>query len=277
VDIRDGSINSSSQDVLLGVQTWGSASILAQLIASSPQAYLPLASSQPLRVLELGAGTGLVSLAAARILENRVDMSAEIVASDHDLTVIDNLRSNITRNSPYGSQLELSAVQLDWQSFLTPVNALDESSSESSSPLPPRETPFDDQFDVIFGADIVYEPHQAFWIKATVSALLKRPRARCASNEPAEIASDSRFHLVIPLRETHESESASVLATFPLLKHGKCGSSGWSSLNGNETHEVLAPPALTLTLATIRTEEIEPQDRRRPMRYLRCEIGWAYL
>lgn len=276
VDVRDGSINSSSQDVLVGVQTWGSASILAQLIVSSPGAYLPLASCEPLRVLELGAGTGLVSLAAARILENRADMPAEIIASDYDLTVMDNLRSNIARNSPYRNLLELSPVQLDWQSFLNPVNALGEDPLESRSPLPPRDTPIEHPFDVIFGADIVYEPHQAYWIKATVSALLKRPSAPCVSNELGEIASDSRFHLVIPLRETHESESASVLTTFPLLKRGKCGNR-WSSLNDNETCEVLAPPPLALTLATIRMEGLEPKDRGRPMGYLRYEIGWAYL
>ena len=276
VDVRDGSINSSSQDVLLGVQTWGSASVLARLIASSPQTYLP-PSSQPIRVLELGAGTGLVSLVATKILDNRGDTPAEIIASDHDLLVIDNLRSNIARNSPYGSHLRLSAIQLDWQSFLIPTNTPDRCSTEYGSP-PPRDAPLDQHFDVIFGADVVYEPHQAFWIKAAVSALLRRPHTQSVPEESSEIASDSRFHLVIPLRATHERESASVFATFPPLKcKNSTGTNRQSSLNGSETRgtAIRLPP--TLTLAMVRMEELEPNDRQHPMRYLLCEIGWAYM
>ena len=256
VDIRDGSINSSSQDVHLGVQTWGSASVLAQLIASRPDTYLPVVSSRLLRVLELGAGTGLISLATAKVLGNRPDTPAEIIASDHDQAVIDNLRSNIARNSPYGSHVKLSAMQLDWQSFLTPMNTRDESYQESTPPIPPCDALLDHQFDVIFGADVVYEPHQAFWIKATVSSLLRRPHAQTVPKAPGEIASDSRFHLVIPLRATHEPESASVFATFPRLKCGN-DDNGSKGKSYND-HAACEMPLLTLALAMIHNEELEP-------------------
>lgn len=279
VDIRDGSINSSAQDVLVGIQTWGSASILAQLIASSPEKYFP-PSSQPqrLRVLELGAGTGLVSLAAAHTLKTR-EPPPDIVASDHDTVVIDNLRSNITRNAPIHNDVHLSASLLDWQSFLAPVKSGDEiKRSPSNGPL------FDEPFDVILGADIVYEAHQAFWIKATVAALLRRPEEAALPTPPetGTVVSNARFHLVIPLRATHEGETASVLATFPPLKTPAARKTSLSSSprtagasSDNELDFPSLPP--TLTLAMIHSEEIEPKDRRRPMKYFRCEIGWAYL
>ncbi|KAK3983917.1 putative methyltransferase-domain-containing protein [Cladorrhinum sp. PSN332] len=56
----------------LGLKTWGSSYVLAQLLhgfASGPLAHLIRASkaSQPMDVLELGSGTGLLGLAAASI------------------------------------------------------------------------------------------------------------------------------------------------------------------------------------------------------------------
>lgn len=280
VNIRDGSINSSSTDVLVGVQTWGSAPTLAQMMSSSPDQYLPT-TSRLLRVLELGAGTGLVSLAAGRIIESCNDPSAYIVASDYDTTVIENLRSNIARNPPFPDELKLVVSRLDWQDFIIPVNS-DKKEGDSSPPVRaiPHDPPFDDQFDVILGADIVYEPHQASWIKAVVSALLRRPDENGLSPTPeaGTVASGSRFHLIIPLRATHEDESASVLATFPPLK-SIISEEPAGILSDDEApqskHTAPVPP--TLTLAMLSSEEIEPNDRRRPMKYFRCEIGWAYM
>ncbi|KAF8318442.1 hypothetical protein DL93DRAFT_2075858, partial [Clavulina sp. PMI_390] len=169
-----------------------------------------------------------------------------------------------------------------------------------SAALPTTKVPFDEPFDVILGADIVYEPHQALWIKETVTALLRRPSsAHTPSTQPApSVANDARFHLVIPLRPTHEYESASVFSAFPRLSAYQSSSSAQSStpitpagLGPSITNKARQAPSdedsreedhpqgqeARLALVMLDSEEIEGNDRRRPMKYLRCEIGWAWV
>jgi predicted nicotinamide N-methyase len=199
-----GSVHVQLTDVALrnddfgsvGAQTWGSACVLAEMIAEEPARFgFELggggADSKAVRVLELGAGTGLVSLTIGKILlESRRRGITQIVASDFHPLALENLRLNIENNNigpdSRGLLPVVSAHFLDWQEAADPANAL--------------AVPFDVPFDEVFGADVVYEVEHAAWISACLRRL---------------VHPTGRFHLVIPIREGFARESAAIERFFP--------------------------------------------------------------
>jgi predicted nicotinamide N-methyase len=189
----------------VGAQTWGGACVLAQLIVDNPEKFCLLNEGgtvlgKQLRVLELGAGTGLVSLVLGKLLEAFPEAStrhATILATDFQSTVLANLKQNVLSNFSVfpSSPNEITKVSvgthfLDWSTF-----------AEEG------EYPFDMPFDLILGADIIYEPKHAIWIKSCLERLLRRSASK-TSNPPY------LFHLVIPLRSTHMSEALTVEVVF---------------------------------------------------------------
>ncbi|KAG2137939.1 hypothetical protein DEU56DRAFT_803251 [Suillus clintonianus] len=156
------------------------------------------AESRRLNVLEFGAGTGLVSLAVAKLLDilpsfNHCEVS--VVATDFYPSVLANLRSNIDTNFPpthnqISSAHSITTHFLDWSSFSTT----------------PRPDDLSCPFDIVFGADIIYEAQHAVWLRDCLKGLVRRPSDGAAS--PAA------FHLVIPLRPTHTFESSTVESVF---------------------------------------------------------------
>jgi predicted nicotinamide N-methyase len=182
----------------VGAQTWGGACVLADLIVEQPAIFglVPeLLKGGRVRVLELGAGTGLVSLTLSKLLES-MGVEAEIVATDFYPAVLANLQSNIAANRLHSSSpVSLTGHFLDWSTF---------SALEASSP------PFDHTFHLILGADIVYEALHAQWIKSCLQLLLRRPEA-------SSVLSLAIFHLIIPLRPTHATESRTIEEVFPFV------------------------------------------------------------
>ncbi|TFK62112.1 hypothetical protein BDN72DRAFT_849045 [Pluteus cervinus] len=184
----------------LGAQTWGGACVLAELIAEDPEKFR-LDLSQPsksLRILELGAGTGLVSLAVAKVIErlSHGTTLAEVVATDYYPSVIDNMTANIHVNFPSQSPyVVISGHPLDWSTF---------------PHLEKRDPPLHEPFDIVFGADIIYETLHATWIRDCLKILLRKP-----SNTTSPSTHPPTFHLVIPLRSTHTSESSTIETVFP--------------------------------------------------------------
>ncbi|KAH9943964.1 putative methyltransferase-domain-containing protein [Amylocystis lapponica] len=164
----------------VGAQTWHSACLLADILAAAPHDF-GLALDR-VRVLELGAGTGLVSLTAAQLLDAR-RQRATVVATDVHPAVLANLARNAAANAPTHPAVSVHIHALDWARVDT---------------APPLDAPF----DLVLGADIVYEPEHARDVRACVARLL-RP-------SPA-----ARFHLVVPLRPTHLLESRSIDDAFP--------------------------------------------------------------
>ena len=185
----------------VGAQTWGSACLLAEMLVEDTGTFgLRISPCVPhLRVLELGAGTGLVSVTLGKLLGS----DASVIATDFHPSVLANLQSNVAANftsADTASPSPVSAHFLDWAKFPALVEA---------------PAPFDEPFDYIFGADIIYEAEHALWIKNCVEKLLRRPTS--ASPQPA-------FHLVIPLRPTHTLESSTVEKVFPPVEVCGAGS-----------------------------------------------------
>ncbi|KAJ3550875.1 hypothetical protein NM688_g4978 [Phlebia brevispora] len=211
----------------VGAQTWGGACLLADMIVASRHEAdfgLPLRPGRDqqdrIRILELGAGTGLVSLAAGKLLEAR-GVHAEIVGTDFYAHVLENLRHNVEANFPRqpdgakeNSPVDFSVQFLDWAAFpSSPLRSGPANETEGAQ----GESLFIRPFDVIYGADIIYELEHARWIKACVERLLRRPSSdiadsSCVASDPAITP---RFHLVIPLRSTHMAEARTVEDVFP--------------------------------------------------------------
>ncbi|KAG6864911.1 hypothetical protein C0991_006440 [Blastosporella zonata] len=183
VRIKDFSIDNKDFGSV-GAQTWGGACVLTETILEDPAAF-GLSDTPQLRILELGAGTGLVSLALGKLFESAGSLipPRTVVATDYYPSVLENLASNIQANFPNSSAV--SSCFLDWSSF-----------SDQPGPNPPFDVPF----DIVLGADVVYELQHAAWIKSCLPTLLRKPTA----------SSDPLFHLMIPLRTTHSSESSSI-------------------------------------------------------------------
>ncbi|KAH7322337.1 hypothetical protein B0J17DRAFT_582298 [Rhizoctonia solani] len=197
--LRDESI-STGDHTAVGLQTWGSACILAERIARDPIAFgLPDASAEQLyspkgaRILELGAGTGLLSLLAGKLVERAGPANNSkytIVATDYHPAVLANLRANLQGN------------------FTDTNNEDDPLVDVRSLDCTPADPPFDQPFDVIFGADIVYELSHVALVRGVVERLLRKPSYRPG-------APPAYFHMIMPLRPTHADESNSVDMAFP--------------------------------------------------------------
>uniref|UniRef100_A0A0W0FVF1 S-adenosylmethionine-dependent methyltransferase n=1 Tax=Moniliophthora roreri TaxID=221103 RepID=A0A0W0FVF1_MONRR len=210
----------------VGAQTWGGACVLAEEIVRTPWIFFPgvaagANSQQPnpstrhFRILELGAGTGLVSLVTTKLIQGIIQPESkigedlgqqsrvEIVATDYYPSVLKNLAANVEANFPNlaqgnaESRVCLSTCVLDWEAF-------------HNSDLSSQQTPLSHPFDLILGADIIYEPLHAQWIRHCLVKLLRRPLVAQANTELIAF-----FHLMIPLRPSFVVESETVERVFP--------------------------------------------------------------
>ncbi|OJA12362.1 hypothetical protein AZE42_04334 [Rhizopogon vesiculosus] len=239
----------------VGAQTWGGSCVLAEMIVEDPGRFgLDLsfgdAESRRFNILELGAGTGLVSLVVAKLLhilpsfDNR---EVSVVATDFYPSVLANLGSNISANFPPTNDVipsthSITTHFLDWSSFSTTAS--------------PRPSSLSYPFDVVFGADIIYEPDHAVWIKDCLKQLLRRPSERTLS--PAA------FHLVIPLRPTHTFESSTVESVF--LK--ACD----VDPNGDADLVILSKESIT---CDAHNDYTRGRDLGEDVEYTYYKIGWS--
>lgn len=156
----------------LGLKTWTSSLLLARRL-SFLQRYIP---SKALRVLELGAGTGLVGIAAACIWRTDVILT--------DLPdIVPNLQHNADQNiqivQSFGGKT--SVMSLDWS---------DVAHTPASYHL---------QYPVILAADPLYSPAHPRLLAETVQRWLMR-------------MADARFIVELPLREGYDQERADLKA-----------------------------------------------------------------
>lgn len=198
VRLNDGAIQTADH-TSVGLQSWASSIILAESICWEPSSFHFNFLNRPgTRILELGAGTGLLSIVASRLLP-----LAEIIATDYHTDVLANLRSNVSVNAAGQEQSIISIHTLDWSN-------------------PPTEEPFSEgSFDMVLAADVVYHPDHARWIKSCVQRYLRR--------SPDSDSYRPVFWLIIPRRSTgrHEGLNATVERMFPSI-HSICDSSSES-------------------------------------------------
>jgi predicted nicotinamide N-methyase len=197
VELHEPSLTSDN----LGFKTWTSSVLLSKRL-SSLQRYLPRSQS---RVLELGAGTGLVGIAAACI------WGASVTLTDLP-EILPNLQKNIDRNSEavqaYGGNAV--ALTLDWSDRRNV--SIDD----------------DDRYSTIVAADPLYSPDHPQILVDTVHRFLRRTPA-------------ARFIVELPLRDGYQKEreelkSRLIAIGLDVVHEGhEFGIEDWQGRSGEQT------------------------------------------
>ncbi|ORY49296.1 hypothetical protein BCR35DRAFT_310817 [Leucosporidium creatinivorum] len=204
---------SSLDPTSVGLQSWGSSIILSKLICLNPEEFgVPNEKTEGagMRTLELGAGTGLLSLVWKGMSERQGAIRGEVIATDFHEDVLKNLRLNVKTNTPSispstsplnsppflpadarSSTPPVAAHHLDWQAVHSSRQfATAFPSSAPSTPLngplktdtaPTMPPPFDRPFHTLLAADVVYGPEHAKWLKSCVEQFLIRPNSKPAT------------------------------------------------------------------------------------------------
>lgn len=210
----------------LGHKTWLGAFVLAKLLPKLLPRYFSLRSGDcdgafegaglsegRLRILELGAGTGLAGIAAAALYRNNVEVHMTDL-----LEIVPNLRANILQNhSLLDDTAHVSADVLDW----------------SDLPLPEDVKAKDRIYDCILAADSLYGPEHPPILTDTIAVYLKKKR-------------NAKVFTVLPFREMerdYHGELREQMASkgFHVLEEGEeVGVEDWynSGTNGTERAEV---------------------------------------
>ncbi|PWN24130.1 hypothetical protein BCV69DRAFT_280032 [Microstroma glucosiphilum] len=176
----------------VGVQTWAASIVLSDLLVTRPGEIHSLLReserSRPLRVAELGAGTGLVGIVCAQLLSSLCPPSASIsdgageekntvILTDYHPRVLENLRRNVDANrTGLSSRVELGVNALDWSVYYQPSDGDSATPGLLSSPalLAAGQHP---HYDLLLAADVVYAREHASWLYATMSSLLARTKS----------------------------------------------------------------------------------------------------
>lgn len=147
VTLNDGLAGKNSEEPDdVGLQSWGSSIVFSQLMCEEPARFgldRDILGDGP-RIIELGAGTGLVSLVLAKLLPQLDISEPTLVATDYHPAVLANLRDNITTN--FSSSSGPIAAPLDWAK-------------------PTFEAPLDAPADMLLATDVVYAPEHAVWLR----------------------------------------------------------------------------------------------------------------
>lgn len=193
ITLREPSLTADN----LGHKTWLASYLLAKRLPSLAP-YLP-AFERGGRVIELGAGTGLVGVAIAAMFNVHVHLT--------DLpAIVPNLLANVTANTLNITQGSTSVGELDWSI------SRDCCSQEHEA------------YDVVVAADPLYSPQHPAWLVATIDRVLKRDLA-------------ARVVIELPLREAYApeiSELKSRMAASGLMMLVQENEHGFEDWEGNQ-------------------------------------------
>jgi hypothetical protein len=133
----------------VGLQSWGASIVFSALMCEAPERFGLDRLPDSAHIIELGAGTALLSLTLGKLLPS-MGRTAQILATDYHPAVLENAHTNIVTNFGSG-KTPIDAMLLDWAS-------------------PPPELAA--SADMLFAADVVYAPEHAAWLRNCAAHLL---------------------------------------------------------------------------------------------------------
>ena len=125
-------------------------------------------------VLELGAGVGLVGLAAAKL------GAKEVVLSDFEAPLLEALEESVKRNELVGKEGEEKTTKVRWLDWRAD-GAVEEGTPTTSKPPDGfLALEKEDAYDIILGSDCLYESHHAALLPKVIKRRLSLcPNSRC--------------------------------------------------------------------------------------------------
>ena len=161
----------------IGGKVWDASLLLSAFFAEHPQRLPPRereTSDKRWRVLELGAGLGIVGLSCAKL---RPDLALTI--TDYDPAVLACIERNIQRNLPAGPRPE--AVAIDFRDFTPEAVTAAEVAMAADQPLGDVASNLQryadhgllHSFDMIIGSDVVYDHIHGSQLPYVCRALLR--------------------------------------------------------------------------------------------------------
>lgn len=140
----------------VGLQSWGASIVLSGLMCAAPARFFGrdqrVLGPAP-TVVELGAGTGLVSLVLGKVLPLLAVPDPRVVATDYHPAVLANLRANVAANFPAAARPPVEACLLDWSA-------------------PRWEAPLHVPSQLLVAADVIYAREHAVWLRDCAASLL---------------------------------------------------------------------------------------------------------
>lgn len=132
----------------LGLKTWSTSFLFSRILHEILPAYLPSQDS-PLRVLELGSGTGLTGLALACLFP-----SMRVTLTDYLPEILENLRHNVELN-PHMTASQVEVAWLDW-------------TEAAASPV------YGETYDLVVTTDFMYAHNHAGQVADLLSHFTRR-------------------------------------------------------------------------------------------------------
>lgn len=204
VTLHEPSITSDN----LGMKTWVSSYLLSKrlheiLLSTKPNTTQP-SGSQPLRAMELGAGTGLVGISFAVLC----GASMDVHLTDLD-DIVPNLAHNVTLNEELLTRMgsSVSTGVLDWS-------------------IQDEEMSNDKKYNIILAADPLYSPDHPRWLVQTIKQWLGH-------------GADSRVIVEMPLRDAYlpqveEFKKRMSMVGLKVVQEGKeIGYDDWEAKDGS--------------------------------------------
>lgn len=156
VELYDTPMQTGDDHTDVGLQTWGASIALSEKISRAPEVFRltteRLSSSS--RIIELGAGTGLVSLFLSRLMPHITKAWPTLIATDYHPSVLSNLEANIISHMAKTPEAApIKTCHLDWSA-------------------PSGEAPLDLPADMLIAADVTYAPEHAAWLRDCAGSLL---------------------------------------------------------------------------------------------------------
>ena len=125
-------------------------------------------------VLELGAGVGLVGLAAAKL------GAKEVVLSDFEAPLLEALEESVKRNELVGKEGEEKTTKVRWLDWRSDGAGEEGTPTTSKPPDGFLALEKEDAYDIILGSDCLYESHHAALLPKVIKRRLSLcPNSRC--------------------------------------------------------------------------------------------------